>query len=1171
MEEHIIRKEDGTIVKWTKTKNNGYFCLLHNDNKQKYSFSPTQNLTCQLFMIGGGGAGGYYFGGGGGAGAAYINNNYTFDKSKSYSFEIGTGGKCDLDNISNLFKYGLNLKVYNNTTPKLDNISFTYDDYSSLGITSGGIVQSFVVNNINIPATIFNNNTTYIWDGYVIPNDSGFIKVNINSKIKTMIWIDKYVFTNSSALVDGININDVKVVQLDSNKFYNIKIIAYNFDTSNSNFNISFENCEMYYFDKTGEIYNYISATDTNLNCRNTDNSLNTIKCKGGGFGGCGLYNKNSNLDGGCGGGSGINKINGKAVIDPSFNGNAGAIGTYCGGGGGILSPGMNDKGGEGKKIEWFSNDLIFGAGGNAATFKETRNLGYGCGGNGGECCYFSKLLINNDGNNGCILIYVDANGNANSNDVIEGFDSFIGKTDIYLNDESIINKLIKESLNILKDTNSIDTETGITATGGASDNDDSVLALSALTDKANVAASNRYNYFDRTGHTFASLCTNESPLSANAPTGGVNTYVLPKYSADLSTSFSGASAAETDNNDMNNFIYDMIVISKLYAVVYRLYYYHFTRTLNNNITDFNNFLENVKFTFTTYTSNATSIDKTTNTVNINSLFDITNLQLNSNIQHTDYGNKIYYKASSSRLDNTDLNMDIDIYNQSKDDIGVYSVPSYHNLTNGDKLFNLTLFMGIYATNVNKITPDGANPSIFAGGIIDASIYNTSTTNQPLNIFSGVGNINSTNLSSAYTLIETSLNTDANLKKYSYQRIGLYLEQFNIIINTTPSIMLSTLKYKMYYYNAIVYNILIQYNIFQIQKNRIKYDYANVGGRKFLVENDYTSKTIAAVTGIITRSDNVFSAKLATDYINDTNTCIRVLSSNLQKIIDSNINTSSYYNNVIKNISDTSQILNQTTKDYNISLDTLNDAINKYNNDLDIYNTMNNYYKILMIICIIIIVIVIIIFIIRTIDNNTKIIIYAFITIIIIVLFILYNNSLKITENFETCRFKYGNSVASGGIGTITTKVDLSSYKTVLYKYASYIMVLLSTQSITKNTLNDMTKYINNSNGMKNREMLLNNNKIKNYQNASELLKKSANDYYYMIILIVFSIIIFMFGLTLYLLYPDMLLNVVIFAVIPFIILLFYVMYKINRSTRMVENKNYWATYNPSETTLATL
>jgi len=1133
MEEHIIRKEDGSIVKWNKTKNNGYFCVLYNDNKQKYSFSPVQSLNCQLFMIGGGGAGGYFFGGGGGAGAAYMNNNFTFEKNKSYSFEIGTGGKCDIDNINNLFKTGLNLKVYNNTTPKLNNVSFSSDDYSSLGFVSSGIVQSFTVNNINIPSTIFNNNTTYIWDGYIKANESGFIKVNINSKIKTMIWIDKTIYTNASALIDSDNISDVKFVQLDTNKFYNVKIIAYNFDTSSSNFNIIFENCQLYNFDKNSEIYNYVPATDTNLIYRSNDNNAPAIiKCKGGGFGGCGLYNQNNNLDGGCGGGSGINKKNGKALIDPSFNGNDGAIGAYCGGGGGIMSAGINDKGGDGKKIDWFDNDLIFGAGGNAATFKENRTLGYGCGGNGAECCYFSKLLINNDGNNGCVLIYVNANGNVNVNvngnananangnvngngngNTIEGFANLIGKQDIYLSDESIINNLIKESFNIiLKPENTLSS--------------------------ANSNPENRYNYYTKNGLTFASLCQNESPATKvhempDDPSKAANIFI-----SSVEAGASSTNPAEPQQNNMNNFIYDMIVISKLYAVVYRLYYHHFSKTLNNDINRFTTFLNDAEYTFSAASNSNTEITETT--VNINSLFNIENLKLNINTLNSDYVSSIYGSNSAP----TDLNMSSGIYNASKDDIGRYSIPSYHNLSDGTKLYNFDFFNIEYSTHVNKINLAAANRSDTTSS---TNSYNTEgTSNVYLNIFESGGKLNKINLYDKYDYFNKSIfATDLNI--YEKQRVLLYLEQFNIIFNTTPSILLSTLKYKMYYYNAIVYNVLLQYNIFNLQKNRIS--------------SDYTTTT---------KSTSTQNEPQSTMSSGSINSLFNILNNNLNTIITSNINTPTYFTNVVENVHNTSQKLTEINTNYETSQSVLNDAINKYNNDLDVYNTMNYYYKIIIAIAIIILIFVILIFAIDAIDINTKIMIFAFIALIIIVLYIIYNSSFSITENFVSCRFKYiGSGLTT--IGSIVNNISINNYKTTLYKYSSFIMVLLSTQSITKNTLHNITTYIDNTNDIRTRKILYNKNKITEYKNASELLKKSANDYYYLILLIVFGIIILMFGMSLYLLYPTMLLNVAIFAVIPFIILVFYVMYKINRSTRMVENKNYWATFNPSEKVLATL
>jgi len=1087
MQEHIIRKEDGTIMKWNKTNDNGYFCLLHNDNKQKFTFSPTQNLKCKLFMIGGGGAGGYFFGGGGGAGSAYINDNYTFEKNKSYTFEIGTGGKCDIDNINDLFKTGLILKVFNNTTPNLTNISFSYDNYSSLGITSSGIVQSFIVNNINIPSTIFNNNTTYIWDGYIKANNDGFINVNVNSKIKTLIWVDKYVYSNDTALINDININDVKVIQLDKNKFYNIKIIAYNFDTSNTNFNILFNDCSLYHFDKEKEIYNYVPSTDTNLIYRNQDDSSYIIKCKGGGFGGCGLYNQNTNLNGGCGGGSGINKQNGKAIVDPAFNGNDGAIGTYCGGGGGIISAGNNNKGGNGQIFEWFNNELIFGAGGNGADFNEQRNLGYGCGGNGGDCCYFSKLLINNNGNNGCVLLYV--------NNTIEGFtgETPANNNNSYLPYDSIANKLIEESFKIF-----------------------------IYNDSSIPGTLNRATYFTTIGGNFATLCTNEVSLNSDA------------------------TSIEIDNNNMNNFIYDMLVISKLYAVVYRLYYYQYTEVFKNDSKKFNDFLNTVYFNFDTGSSGNTKTniiyDSTNYKLNIRSLFDITNLNLGTTTTKDNYISTIYNKVGDY-IAETDLNMDLDVFYNSQSNIGTYPIPLYHSSTDGTVIAGLSNFISNENDKINKISPIGSSFSDTISG------YNTNTSSISTNIFLTFNDktLNITNIDEIKRKY-SDLITDAtaNNADYKSQRVFLYLEQFRIILKTDPNILLNILKYKMYYYNAVVYNVILQYQLFNLQKNRVKDDYR------------------ATAVGSLPVSTTIVIAS-ASPNINTISNDLVILKTNLDNITNI-INNSDNYKEITTSIEYSKTNITNTEKEFEEEQNNYNKAINKYNNDLDLYNEMNNYYKIVIAIAITIIILIIIIFIQKKIDNNSKIGIFILIAVIIIIIYILYSNNLRLTENFTTCRFKTTGTVADLG-----GSIDFTNYKQTLYKYAMFILILLSKESITKNTLSPMSEFIDKANNVRARKILIYKNKIQQYKNASEILKKSINDYYYLITLIVFSIVILMVGMSLYLLYPNMLLNVVIFAVIPFIILVGYIMYKLHRSTRMIENKNYWGVYNPSQKTLQSL
>ena len=50
-----------------------------------------------------------------------------------------------------------------------------------------------------------------------------------------------------------------------------------------------------------------------------------------------------------------------------------------------------------------------------------------------------------------------------------------------------------------------------------------------------------------------------------------------------------------------------------------------------------------------------------------------------------------------------------------------------------------------------------------------------------------------------------------------------------------------------------------------------------------------------------------------------------------------------------------------------------------------------------------------------------------------------------------------------------------------------------------------------------------------------------------------------------------MLLQVFGIAAVFLIILIYYVSYNINKSTRIAENKNYWANFNPSKNTLESL
>ena len=1268
MLEHKITKEDGSEIRWSTSRNNNLFCLLYNDDKQKFRFTPTEDLNCELFMIGGGGAGGYFFGGGGGAGAAYINNNYTFKKNKTYTFDVGTGGMCDIADINKLFKSGLNLNIYNNTNVNLTNVNFAYDDYSSLGVENSGIMQSFNVNNISIPSSIFNKNTTYIWDGYIKTDKTGYFNITINSKLKTMIWVDKFVFNNANALIEGNNLNDVKIVQLESNRYYNIKIIAYNENSASNNFSVSFEGCQFFNFDKTEEKYVYIPASDTVLTYRNDDNTFETITCKGGGNGGCGFYNKNTNLDGGCGGGSGINKIKGTSIIGPIYNGTDGAIGDYCGGGGGIISAGVNNIGGNGKIINWFNETLIFGAGGNAANLNETRNLGYGCGGNGGECCYYSKLLINNNGNNGCILIYVNSSPVSIPSTVAPSREGFANKDTIMLPDESIASKLIKKSFAISKYTDYQKIEGSITA-----------------------STPSRSNFF--------------TSQNEDMP------YIT--LSDDLSDLYLGinnkCSYKQLDSLLNQTFIYDMLVISKLYAIIYRLYWYEFNIRYNGNISKWKVFCDNARIKFTNDTNaNATKIDSYD--IYINNLFSIENLKLGTNANTiirpatpafnlVEY-NKYLYVNYGTNL--TAMKSDViekyEKYSISLDsEINNAKVPIYHNLTTGAafsylKQFNDNeiankMYYDISLGTVQSpasMSIDITQPTASTSCTAPGDVYQKNPIGSVAININNNGFVDRSTLKSYYDSINANANNLYNTRtNYLIDRVYIYLEALNIIFNTDSTIILSTLKYHMHYYNLVVYNVSIQYGLVDVQNNRVSkteaadttnpyaicyptpaskaniLNGARVAGTITLSVVDSAAPAANYITGVkgliniatgaIASIDASVATKTGTfgagggvikatnsqgsiitigsinqgnandntanivniNYIitspnaNNTdfipNTCLAAkgtkgdfssitsaaanTSTNTANInndiqnITTNINTISdllkspnAFTEITSNITKTSTDNENTSENFYKNQLDLNETINEYNGELENFNNISFYYKLIIAFAILLILIILFIFATNNIDKNSKISIYVIIIIMIIIAIVVYNQKSDIKENFTIIMAKSGaiNSIATNSYTANINSTAINNYKLATDKYITNLTLSLTNNNIANNLGNSLT-YIQKLSVVKNEKAEIYKIKKINLMNSIEILKKNSNFYYNIILLIAISIIILNIGLILFLISPAMIIQIIVICVIPFIILVYYISYNIQKSTRLAENKNYWSNYNPSSTTLSDL
>ena len=1162
MQEHIITKEDGSKLNWSIANNNNAFCLLYKDNKQKYKFTPTENLNCELFMIGGGGPGGYFFGGGGGAGAAYINNNYTFKKNKTYTFDIGSGGTCDIENINNLFKSGLNLNIYNNTAVKLNNVNFMYDDYSSIGIENSAMKQSFNVNNITIPASIFKNNTTYIWDGYIKSNSTGNFNIIINSKISTIIWIDKYIFNNVNSLIEGDNLNDVKRHNLDANRYYNIKIIAYNNNSTSNNFNITFEGCQLFNFDKKGEKYIYKASTDTTITYQNDNNTFETLRCKGGGYGGCGFYNKNTNLDGGCGGGSGINKIKGSSIIEAIYNGYDGAIGEYCGGGGGIISAGNDNRGGNGKIINWFSNDLIFGAGGNAANLNDNRKLGYGSGGNGGECCYYSKLAINNNGNNGCILIYINSNSNSPSQSPSPPLiESFSTKTTIMIPDTSIVKKLLDQSFSISKKDKY--------TTG-------------------NGSGTNRADYFN----------------TGNSPDDDAFIYLADNYD-NTKVLESGAPTADSykkaDRFKTQTYIYDILVISKLFAILYRLYLHHYNTTLNNDVNNWKTCIDYLKIKLHDgngqhgLTGNASN-DHTDWIVNIYNFNNITSLKLgndstSSPFNSANYNNELYKNNSGANLSfmlNTIVESYTGIGQGYEGDTLKSIVPLYHNINTGEKLhyFNLIntdiaenkyrkISIGTYSTTSPKpITNYITHTDPTYNG--DGTVVNTSG-NLILKLAEG-GNpfiLNRDLLNTYYN--EISKFTDLRDDNYSVQRVFLYLEVFNIIFNTEPKNMLITLKYWMHHYNLLAYNASIQYGLLLTQnartthltnvlvnypQNKACYKQENLSG---MIEYVGPTASGNCGTGITKNSSGALYTYQITQNTSVSSVLaanITILSNNLDKIRIT-FNDSKSYDDAIDKIITTSSLNQNSTDNYYNEQLALNKTINDYNNELENYNNLSYYYKIVIAFGIVLLLLIIIIFNYSGIDNNSKISIYAIIIILIIIAYIFYNQYSGVKEGFTAVLSK-SNTTNQASLPEV---INVYIYRGTTVKYINALLNVLTNNSLN-GTMTSSLNYIKRISSIKNDKAEYYKVRKMNLINSMEVLKKSSKYYYYIIILIAVSIMIFNIGIILYLLSPNNIIPIVVLCMIPFIILIYYVSYQIHRSTRLAENKNYWANFNPSDETL---
>ena len=245
-------------------------------------------------------------------------------------------------------------------------------------------------------------------------------------------------------------------------------------------------------------------------------------------------------------------------------------------------------------------------------------------------------------------------------------------------------------------------------------------------------------------------------------------------------------------------YLYDIIVILKFYAIIHRLYWYHFNITLNKNENNFNEFIKKAKLKFTSIPNENCRINNYS--IIINNLFDITTLDLNK-----DNKNYIYiYNIDKDIINNYNKNFDVNY-----ETFDIIYFPLYHNFNKSDS-FNTKKFelLDYYINNdydeIKKININDEQPA--------SSDYYFSENDDYINIKV----LNST-FTTADLLSYCKVCNDiiqGNQEYSIYQRILLYLNVFNNVLNLENNkFFLIDININIYKYNKILYNALIQYGL----------------------------------------------------------------------------------------------------------------------------------------------------------------------------------------------------------------------------------------------------------------------------------------------------------------------------------------------------------------------
>ena len=424
-------------------------------------------------------------------------------------------------------------------------------------------------------------------------------------------------------------------------------------------------------------------------------------------------------------------------------------------------------------------------------------------------------------------------------------------------------------------------------------------------------------------------------------------------------------------------------------------------------------------------------------------------------------------------------------------------------------------------------------------------------------------------------------------------------DEIRQILLQEPENILGFLLYKKLYYNIILYNISIQ--------NVIRTNYLNDNAEvndsstpktgnilnisRSIITVDYTIDNLNTncikIGGTCPTGLNTIIKNKVTEIYNSINSNItNITTLNEQHFIKDNdnylIEKNKYKNKIIS--------LNTLRDEYIKTQDKLNISSKLYNQQLKNYNSIKTYATYIIIILIIIILFIISISIFPVFSKNTNNAIYIIALIILIVITFLYYTNFKyvnLYENFAsismTAHLESGTYLPIKiftATNNIDNKIHAAVYNSLQAKMNEYINAytdLLNNIRVNINTVGsktfsqDANIYLYNLYLEKKRQVEFNHIKLTNLFNMIEVIKKQINYLFNIIFTIACFLIIILIALVLYSTIPELYIFVIILCVILITILMIYFAYAIIQPTRMVANKNYWASLNPSKKAIGKL